>query len=312
VASSEFIRKDEYIEYAIGSRLINKLIQFSNDDTNSNDELISLAHDIKNVAISSSVNLFATEQIIQICNGILSKGKNEFKILNLLNSLKSQFGERLSTQSEKNFNIYSINSTELERILSNLITNSFEANSSKVDITTMANGFNFRLILRDNGTGIPDNILENVRYGGLSTKENGHGVGLTSCLKKIESIGGNLEIESSSHGTTISIQLPYFTDHTRSPIVILDDDKYQKIIWLKKIDPKNLHFYTNFNDLLKSIQDIPKSSFFFVDKNLKGEDGLEILRSLSNKGFENLFLNFCEQIQLNDKPFIIANLSKQF
>lgn len=66
-----------------------------------------------------------------------------------------------------------------------------------------------RVEVRDDGPGIPPEVLENVLDPFFTTKSEGTGLGLPICHNIVEQHGGKLELESVlGRGTTVKIQLP--------------------------------------------------------------------------------------------------------
>ncbi len=135
--------------------------------------------------------------------------------------------------------------TELKRVLSNLINNSIEAftNSGKVTVNLEGTTQNARLTIKDNGKGIPANILPKLmQRGETHGKEGGSGLGLYHASKSCQNWNGTLSVKSEvSVGTEITIILPrasaphWFVPklaiEANSALVILDDDTSIHQIW---------------------------------------------------------------------------------
>ena len=108
----------------------------------------------------------------------------------------------LFTKSENIENLYIPGSVDdFERMLSNLLNNAVEACSDihgvvsiNLDVTDKV----IYLVIEDNGKGIPDNVLQQIRSGisVTSGKENGQGIGLTQIRDTISQINGKLIIKS--------------------------------------------------------------------------------------------------------------------
>lgn len=106
-------------------------------------------------------------------------------------------------------------SKEIARIISNLIDNSiesFDPNSAgkKVVISIRKTGSWVVLAIKDNGKGIPSEVLDRIgQYGfshGKETNKSGSGLGVYHAKSYIESIGGNFTIISQvSEGTIVQI-----------------------------------------------------------------------------------------------------------
>ncbi|HEX8506841.1 MAG TPA: HAMP domain-containing sensor histidine kinase [Hymenobacter sp.] len=71
------------------------------------------------------------------------------------------------------------------------------------------NGSSVRVAIRDNGTGIPDEVREKVFVPNFTTKETGSGIGLAVARRGIESAGGKIWFETEvGAGTDFFIELP--------------------------------------------------------------------------------------------------------
>jgi signal transduction histidine kinase len=111
---------------------------------------------------------------------------------------------------------------ELERVLSNLINNSFDSLSTdtgkicvslhKIENQTAKSitGDFLKISVSDNGSGIPSEIIPKLmNYGTTFGKLGGTGLGLYHARQSIESWGGKITIESLlGSGTTVTMTLP--------------------------------------------------------------------------------------------------------
>lgn len=93
----------------------------------------------------------------------------------------------------------SLNASEFQRIISNLLNNSIEAfdkSYGMIDVSLSRKDDHVHITLRDNGKGIPSDKLTKVFERGISTKAQGAGLGLAHAKQYIESIGGSIQIAS--------------------------------------------------------------------------------------------------------------------
>jgi signal transduction histidine kinase len=109
----------------------------------------------------------------------------------------------------------------LKQVFFNLFRNAFEALQSNTAAAidthpetvrcTVSNGNKPNRIcirIHNGGTPIPPELLPQLATPFCSTKPSGTGLGLAISKRIVESHGGELEIASSSSGTTVSVHLP--------------------------------------------------------------------------------------------------------
>lgn len=105
--------------------------------------------------------------------------------------------------------------SQIKQVLINLVRNAIEAVGEKGEIhvsLSVAPG-TATVTVRDNGTGIPEDILNRLGTPFYTTKEHGTGLGLSICYSIINSHGGNVKIDSKvGEGTAISVSLPCISE----------------------------------------------------------------------------------------------------
>lgn len=103
-----------------------------------------------------------------------------------------------------------ITSSDLGRILSNLIRNSFESIAGDGFITLEIRGYGdgYEIAIRDSGIGMSEEQLKNA-LAGVSHKAGGHGLGLSSSQRIVEECGGTFQVKSElGRGTQIFLSIP--------------------------------------------------------------------------------------------------------
>lgn len=67
-----------------------------------------------------------------------------------------------------------------------------------------------RIVVSDNGEGIPEENLARMFAYGFTTKKDGHGFGLHSSVIAAREMGGGLRVESegAGKGATFTLELP--------------------------------------------------------------------------------------------------------
>jgi signal transduction histidine kinase len=101
---------------------------------------------------------------------------------------------------------------QINQMLVNLMRNGIQSivASGVVEVSTQLLEPNQVLIVvRDSGSGIPPNVLDNVFNPFFTTKPDGTGLGLAICQHIVSDHGGHITVESQvGYGTTFSIFLP--------------------------------------------------------------------------------------------------------
>lgn len=110
---------------------------------------------------------------------------------------------------------------EFERVLSNLLQNAVDATlakwvgnstegSPRISIDVFEGSREILITVRDNGIGIPKDILSSIGKEGFSYgKTGGNGLGFSSALAWAKSLGGNIEIRSlEGTGTEVRLSVP--------------------------------------------------------------------------------------------------------
>lgn len=171
---------------------------------------------------------------------------------------------------------------ELQSVIANLIDNSVEAiedNEGIITLQVMVNNRQIKIHIKDNGKGIPFDILEKLMaVGGTYGKINGTGIGLTHAKETLENLDGEIKIDSTvGHGTTVTLLIPIFEDADKfvgeiqitegSTLFVIDDDKLIHEIWKLKFKRSGLPIQ-KVNYFLK-----PEDFNSWMDENGHGEFG---------------------------------------
>lgn len=140
---------------------------------------------------------------------------------------------------------------EFSRVLSNLINNSVEAfgdGPGSVQVRLSALGGRARVSVKDDGKGIPPEILSRLgRRGETHGKSSGSGLGIHHAAQSAEAWGGTLAITSEiGAGTAAVVDMPrapapdWFVSELNPlqghTVVILDDDTSIHHIWKVRFD----------------------------------------------------------------------------
>jgi two-component system NtrC family sensor kinase len=104
--------------------------------------------------------------------------------------------------------------SKLNQVIMNILTNSLqamEAGSGELFIQTVSSGIGIKIIIKDNGRGMPPEVKEHIFDPIFTTKEVGKGMGLGLSISYgiIEKHNGNIDVISEpGKGTEFIISLP--------------------------------------------------------------------------------------------------------
>lgn len=207
----------------------------------------------------------ATKRISDIAKGLLdekrrinSNSANQFQAAIAVEKIVSE--KRLIHGSEINI-VYTLESNSLalfincdrvrfEATLSNLIQNAIDASRGKalpVRVSQERVGKRLGITIRDEGVGIPDEVLAKLGKQSISTKGSlGSGIGVSTAFEFAKSNGGEVSIESKvGLGTTVTLLFPcsegptWMADHislkNHTNVVVIDDDKSVHEIWMGRL-----------------------------------------------------------------------------
>lgn len=98
---------------------------------------------------------------------------------------------------------------KLSQVLTNLVVNACEAFSQNVWIeVSQLENTDIKIVVRDDGPGVPTDVLPNIFVPLFTTKKAGSGLGLPICKKIVDSLNGDLSVKSKpGEGTSFIIQL---------------------------------------------------------------------------------------------------------
>lgn len=100
---------------------------------------------------------------------------------------------------------------EIRQVILNLTCNSIEAMGpgGRLTIKTLQDNTDVVLIVKDQGPGIPPELMDKIGTPFFSTKENGTGMGLAVCYSIAARHNAKIEAASSTDGTTFSVRFQY-------------------------------------------------------------------------------------------------------
>jgi len=108
-----------------------------------------------------------------------------------------------------------IDSSQIHQVLLNLLINAADAigganmKNGVIKISAAADANKVIVSIKDNGPGIPEDILSRLFEPHITSKEKGHGLGLSTCKHIVESHGGKISaINIPDQGACFTVILP--------------------------------------------------------------------------------------------------------
>ncbi len=137
--------------------------------------------------------------------------------LQLLHHRLESYGAQVELNRQQRLPQVSIDPEQLKEVLVNLLVNACESTGGPVKIViSEEQGAKepvckvVRILVTDNGPGIPQEIQDCLFDPFFSTKEEGTGLGLSIAARILQEHGGQLEVDSKEgKGTTFTITLPW-------------------------------------------------------------------------------------------------------
>ncbi len=102
---------------------------------------------------------------------------------------------------------------QLMRVFNNLIRNAIQAIPEEqdgiVEVKLSREGQHFVVTVKDNGTGISDEVIDKIFVPNFTTKSGGMGLGLAMVKSIVESVNGRIRFETTKgSGTTFYVSIP--------------------------------------------------------------------------------------------------------
>ena len=121
--------------------------------------------------------------------------------------------ENISFKSDEQTIIVEIDKPQIVRIITNLIKNSVQAcqnvSNPEIKVNIKKRKDTVEIKVKDNGHGIPDEIISNIFEPNFTTKSGGMGLGLGMVKNLVMSYNGKIDFDTKlDKGTTFTINFP--------------------------------------------------------------------------------------------------------
>lgn len=136
-----------------------------------------------------------------------------FDLLPVLHKIAEH--QAFSVVSQQSTMTVTLDQTQLEQVLINLVKNARDACGAQGNIQVSARfrGDNLLLVVADDGPGMSDQVMQQALLPFYSTKQDGAGLGLPLCREIVEAHGGQLSIRNGQEsGFEVMLQFPQGKD----------------------------------------------------------------------------------------------------
>ncbi len=213
-------------------------------------------------------------------------------------------------------------SKELMRVFSNIVNNAvqsmkdsnIEKNSKLITIQLDKAMEGIRIIIKDNGAGFPQSILDyNFAVPKTVGKNDGQGLGLFHAHQTLKSLKGKLNLRNDN-GALVELIIPI---DLPKEIFVIDDDRLTHLNWKIKAQSlgiiyRGFHCFDELKMALENLQP-PKDIPIYSDWNFEASNAMKDLIVLNELGFTNIHLISGDTVELvSELSFIKSSQSKTF
>jgi len=254
-----------------------------------------------------------TKRVKEVADSLLAKYKEDHASSELISPLLESMVNECKLRVKKNLITISlqvdapsryvyadVQKIAFKRVISNLINNALEATSKggKINIRMSESGSDVKIEVRDNGCGIPSDILPEIVKGGTSYgKEEGVGLGLSYAVNCIKSWGGDYNIHSKlGEGTIFEFTLPISGKRdvdSQLDLVFLDDIQAVTLAWEIRAEKvgREVATFNNAEAFTAFVKTCPHNINIYVDVDLGGnKKGQDVAKVLYELGYKNIYL----------------------
>jgi nitrogen fixation/metabolism regulation signal transduction histidine kinase len=176
-----------------------KLSRFSSKMIQQIDTLTSIANEFSNFAKMPKAKMKTTD--------LMTSLKSTIELFKETKGITLNFNSDIESASING------DSEQLTRVFNNVIKNAIQSipddKSGIISINIKEEEHSFLIEVKDNGSGISDDLIEKIFVPNFTTKSNGTGLGLAMVKKIIETHNGEIDFKTVfGVGTTFYIKLP--------------------------------------------------------------------------------------------------------
>lgn len=143
-----------------------------------------------------------------------------FNLVDVLKQLTTLFSSNENAEVQLKLHrddmLINADKTQINRLFTNLLQNAIqsvpETRAAQILIATSSKDDDLLVMVKDNGKGIPAEMLSKIFTPNFTTKSSGTGLGLAMCKGIVEKFNGSIWFETTEDvGTSFFVKLPYAT-----------------------------------------------------------------------------------------------------
>ncbi|MBM4764465.1 ATP-binding protein [Bacillus sp. B15-48] len=162
------------------------------------------------------INLIVSDLLLIGKPNITTKKRTSIKgiidyVVSIIEHQASRMSIEIQMDIEDNLPGFYCDENQIKQVFINLLKNSVESmqNGGRILVTTRFRDDKFFITVKDEGEGIPQDMIDRLGEPFFTTKRNGTGLGIMVTKKIIEEHGGKFVIkQTSKEGTIIEVVLP--------------------------------------------------------------------------------------------------------
>ena len=147
----------------------------------------------------------------------IEQRKEKLSIQKLLNEIVSQLDDKkVNITSPPSDVLIEVDKNDIKWVFEELLENTRKYGDFPVEIKIEFQDQLLEIFYRDNGNGVPDNVVDEMFEPFFSSDKQASGLGLSSIRKKIEQHGGNIFLkENKKSGICFNIQIPICKEYEK-------------------------------------------------------------------------------------------------
>jgi len=202
------------------AQLAVKKIRAGNADEQTLADLATISDEARRLSVMASNTLRlsrladVSDEAIASETGFVDIGAITGQLVGLFEPTARRANRKLSAFTSENLPPVWGESDALTRLMWNLMDNALtHSERGDIEVRVDAKNDTVRVVVKDEGVGIPPELLPKVFERGVSGKKDGTGLGLAFCREIVKRHGGDITIESVyGAGTTVTVTLPAYSE----------------------------------------------------------------------------------------------------